>query len=525
MYDFIIVGAGSAGCVIANRLSANPDHKVLLLEAGPKDSNPMIHMPGGCAEVLKSDKHNWKMSSIPQKQMNGAVVPVPRGKTLGGSSALNGMIYIRGHASDYDDLAAKGLEGWSYQDVLPYFKKSEDNCRGENEFHGVGGEVHISNAGTGHELFDLWVGACVHAGIPETDDFNGAKQEGSGLYQTNIKKGIRQSSATAFLKPIKNRKNLTIVTDAYVNKVVLENDRATAVEYRRKGEVVTVKANKEIVISAGTVKSPHILQLSGIGGKEDLLAAGIELKVELPGVGHNLQEHMDLNLNWAINKNCSFNTLSRFPHNIKAGLQYIFAKEGIAAYSGIEAGAFWRTRQDENRPDIQFHFVPANMGYLTEPLPKQDGITIHACNLRPKSRGTVLAKTNNPQDQPIIDFNFLENDDDLTRMIDAVKKSREIANTGWDGLIDGALTKGVESDDQAVLADVVRNNSGTVYHPVGTCKMGIDEMAVVDAQLKVHGVEGLRVADASIIPDLIGGNTNAPAMMIGERCADFILNA
>ncbi len=524
MYDFIIVGAGTAGCLLANRLSADSNHQVLLLEAGPKDRNPMIHMPGGAAECIKSNKLNWMFESQPQKAMNNRVIPIPRGKTLGGCSALNGMVYIRGHASDYDDWAAAGNKGWGYQDVLPYFKKSEDNSRGASEFHGTGGELKVINAGSGLELFDMWVEAGVKSGLKRNEDFNGAEQDGVGLFQMTIKDGVRWSSASAFLKPIKTRPNLTVITGADATRIVMDGNRATGVEYLLKGSLQIAKAAKEVVVSCGTIKSPHLLQLSGIGDADDLARAGIEKVLELPGVGRNLQEHLDLKLNWSINRPIALNKAGHFPWNVLVGLDYIFRKKGIAANSGIEGGAFWRSTAEEMRPDIQFHFVPAYMHYLTDPLPRQHGVTVRGCNLRPHSRGTVKPISANPLDKPAVDFNFLDNERDWGKLLAALKKSREIMNSAhWNNLVDGTLTKDLDSDDEGVLREVIKDTSDTVYHPVGTCKMGSDEMAVVDDQLRVRGVEGLRVCDAAIMPGMIGGNTNAPTFMIAEKCAEMIL--
>jgi choline dehydrogenase len=524
MFDYIIVGAGSAGCVLANRLSANSENKVLLIEAGPADKSPMLHMPGGTAEAIKSDVLNWKFNSQPQRFMNDREIPVPRGRTLGGCSAINGMAYVRGHATDYDDWAAAGNSGWSYDEVLPYFKKSENNVRGESKYHGTGGELSVNNAGSGLELFQRWLQALQRAGFDYNEDFNGERQDGVGLFQVTINKGKRCSTASAFLKPVRNRKNLSVMTDTQVGKLLLEGNRVTGVEVLRNGGREQLQASKEVVLSAGSIGSPHIMQLSGIGREEDLSNAGITQTIELPGVGHNLQEHLDLKLNWAINEPIALNKLVRFPHNVMVGLNYVFRKKGIAANSGIEGCAFWRSDESLHRPDVQFHFVPAYMHFLTDPLPEQHGVTLRACNLRPEARGSVLASCDDPSVAPMIDFNFMSNDFDKNMMLKALYKSREIMHTDhWEGLIEAPLTKGLDSDDEDVLLEMIKDTSDTVYHPVGTCKMGNDDQAVVDSQLRVHGVEGLRVADASIIPTMIGGNTNAPVIMIAEKCADMIL--
>ncbi|NIB42122.1 choline dehydrogenase [Pseudomaricurvus alkylphenolicus] len=526
MFDYIIVGAGSAGCLLANRLSEDPNNRVLLLEAGVSDKSPMIHMPGGCAHALKSDQLNWKFNSTPQQGMNRRVMPVPRGKTLGGSSAVNGMVYIRGHAKDYDDWAEAGNEGWSYKEILPYFKKSEGNCRGESKYHGGAGELKVSDPSSGLELFSRWVDAGARAGMSRNDDFNGEHQDGVGLYQSTIDNGVRCSSANAFLKPARMRPNLTIRTESEAVRLIIEKDRACAVEYSHRGSVLRASASREIIVSCGAIKSPHLLQMSGIGHPDDLAAVGMDTKVELPGVGGNLQEHLDLKLNWSINQPIALNKYARFPSNILVGLEYLWRKTGLAAKCGIEGGAFWRSNDDEDRPDIQFHFIPANMEYLTDPLPKQHGVTLRACNLRPYSRGSVKPASNNPLDKPLVDFAFLDNERDWNKMLSALDMGREIMHAHhWNGLVDGVITPGLESTDEGELREMIKNTSDTVYHPVGTCKMGNDDLAVVGPDLKVHGVEGLRICDASIMPTIIGGNTNAPTIMVAEKCADMVLSA
>lgn len=525
MYDFIIIGAGSAGCVLANRLSANPAHSVLLLEAGPKDVNPMIHMPGGCAEVLKSNQLNWKFVSTKQKHLNGRTYEIPRGKTLGGSSSSNGMVYIRGHANDYDDWAKAGNDGWAYKDVLPYFKKFEDFNRGANEFHGAGGELHVAEAPGDNPLYEKFINAGVEVGYPHNDDFNGAEQEGFGRFHATIKDAKRWSSASAFLKPAKGRKNLTIITGAAVSKVILNGKKAVGVEYIKGRKTIEVLAKKEIILSAGAIKSPHILQLSGIGDAAELKAAGIAALHDLPGVGKNLQEHLDILMRYSCTQPITLNGMDKFPKNVKVAWDYFVNKKGIAACNNIEAGAFVRTLPELERPDVQMHFVPCNMLGLTDKLPDQHGVTLHACNLRPQSRGFVRAASNDPNAKPEVDFNFVDNEQDWAVMLRAFKLLRKLMQaSAWDGLIGEEIFPGKQYQTDDEIRKAIALCTETVYHPVGTCKMGNGADAVVDSQLRVHGIEGLRVADASIIPELIGGNTNAPAMMIGEKCADMILN-
>ncbi len=523
-FDYIIIGAGSAGCMLANRLSKDPNNSVLLLEAGPKDKNPMIHMPGGCAEVLKSDKLNWKFESTPQTQLQNKQFEIPRGKTLGGSSSSNGMVYIRGHASDYDDWAAAGNKGWSYKEVLPYFKRFENQTRGGDDYHGTGGELHVINAPSKNILFDKFVQSGVECGYPAAADFNGADQEGVGRFQATIKDGKRWSSASAFLTPILDRPNLTVLTDSNVNRILLEGKKAVGVEFQKGKKIKTASANKEIVLSSGTIKSPHILQLSGIGDSEELKQAGITPKIELKGVGKNLQEHLDVVMRFAINEPLGLNGLDKFPKNVKVAWDYFVHKKGVGACNSIEGGGFIKSDPDEKRPDVQLHFVPCNMTGIADPMPEQHGVTLHACNLRPHSTGTVKPLTNNPFDKPEVDFNFLGDEKDWPIMLRCVEILREMMDApAWKGLFTEEIHPGAQYTTEEQLKNIMGSITETVYHPVGTCKMGHDELAVVDDELKVHGVEGLRVADASIIPTLIGGNTNAPAMMIGDKCADMIL--
>lgn len=523
-FDYIVVGAGSAGCVVANRLSANPAHRVLLLEAGPKDYNPMIHMPGGCAEVLKSKTLNWQLWSTPQKHLANRPIWIPRGRTLGGSSSANGMVYIRGHASDYDDWAVLGNDGWAYRDVLPLFRKFEDQVRGSDAFHGVGGELHVGEPSSTNVLFDRFIDAGVEIGIPYSRDFNGAMQDGIGRFQVTIKNGKRQSSAVAFLRPVQKRKNLTVITGANVTRLLLQADRVTGVEFLRGKNLQTASASKEIVLSAGAVKNPQILQLSGIGHPDDLARAGVVLKHALAGVGRNLQEHLDLLFRYEVTQPITLNGDMRIDKQMKIAMEYLLHKKGIAATNGIETGAFFKSRPEETRPDVQLHFVPANMNGIIEKLPKQHGVTLHACNLRPKSRGSVTLASSNPLDAPVIDFNFLAEEDDWQTMLRAFRWSQELlAAKAWGGLIGRPLVPNTVCRSEDEMRNAITQITDSVYHPVGSCRMGIGEDTVVDPQLRVHGLKGLRIADTSIMPTLIGGNTNAPAMMIGEKCAGMMV--
>jgi choline dehydrogenase len=524
MFDYIVIGAGSAGCVVANRLSENPANTVLLLEAGPKDNNPMIHMPGGCGEVLKSKTLNWHFYSTPQKNLDGRKYFVPRGKMLGGSSGANGMVYIRGNAADYDDWATAGNTGWSYAEVLPHFRRLEDQIRGADDFHGTGGPLFVNNAPSDNPLFDMFISAGEEAGIKRNDDFNGADQEGVGRFQCTIKDGKRWSSAAAFLTPVRKRPNLTITTGALVKRLVMEGTKVVGVDYMQGKKVVNARVNKEVVVCAGAIQSPQILQLSGIGNKTELEKLGIKVNVNLPGVGENLQEHLDWTVNVACKEPITLNGSLSIHKQIAVGLNYFLFKKGIGACNNIEGGGFIKTSPELERPDVQLHFVPVNMTGLIDDMPKEHGITLHACCLRPKSKGHVKITSTDPAAHPEIDFNFLEHQEDWDTLLKAFKILREITGAkAWNGILGEEIAPGpqVQTDEQ--IRACFPSNSDTVYHPVGTCKMGNDDTAVVDHELKVRGVQGLRVADASIIPEMIGGNTNAPAMMIGDKCASMIL--
>lgn len=525
MFDYVVVGAGSAGCLLAARLSEDPKNKVLLLEAGPSDNHPMIHMPGGVAELLKTNSHNWQDYSVPQQHLNNRKLFIPRGKMLGGSSGINGMVYIRGNAWDYDHWASLGNKGWSYKEVLPLFKRGEDNVRGANEFHGVGGGLRVINSPAESEIYDRFVNAGVEVGHPRCEDFNGADQHGFGRFQATINDAKKRcSSAVAFLTPaVRQRPNLSIVVNAQVTQILLEGKRATGIEYVQKKKVHKINANKEIILSSGTLKSPHILQLSGIGRGEDLKMAGITVKHELPGVGYNLQEHLDVTVNYGANELTHNADATKIHLMAKTALQYFIFKKGIAACNMIEGGAFTKSTPDKKVPDIQMHFVPVYMTGLIDPLPKQEGMTIHACQLRPKSTGWIKPASNDALQKPQVDFNFLSDSSDMDTLVACYEQLRDLMTAkAWKGCVTGTIRPQQVLEKRADIEAYVRANADTVYHPVGTCKMGSDAQSVVDDQLRVHGIEGLRVADCSIFPTLIGGNTNAPAMMVGEKCADLI---
>ncbi len=526
MFDYIVVGGGSAGCVLAARLSEDVKNRVLLIEAGPTDNHPMIHMPGGAAECLKSTTLNWHDYSVPQKNLNHRKLFIPRGKMLGGSSSINGMVYIRGHASDYDHWSSLGNKGWSYREVLLLFKRSENNVRGASEYHGVGGGLRVINSPAENPIFDRFVDAGVEMGHPRCEDFNGKDQEGFGRFQATITDDRKRcSSAAAFLTPmVRQRPNLSIVTGAQVTQIMLEGRRASAVQYVQKKKVHQVTANKEIILCAGTLKSPHILQLSGIGRGEDLRQVGIPVKLDLPGVGYNLQEHLDVTVNYGASELTHNADATQIHRMAKTALQYFIFRKGIAACNMIEGGAFIKSSPSQMVPDIQMHYVPVNMRGLIDPLPKEEGMTIHACLLRPQSRGWIKPASSDALQKPLVDFNFLDDARDMETLVKCYEQLRNLMTAkAWKGCVTGTIRPQQVLEKRADIEAYVRANADTVYHPVGTCKMGSDDQAVVDDQLRVHGLEGLRVADASIMPTLLGGNTNAPAIMIGEKCADLVL--
>ncbi|PWQ95974.1 choline dehydrogenase [Leucothrix arctica] len=525
-YDYIIVGAGSAGCVLANRLSENENDRVLLLETGGSDKSIFIKMPTALSIPMNSDKYAWQFHTEPEPFLDDRKMHCPRGKVLGGSSSINGMVYVRGHAKDFDEWQQHGAEGWDYQSCLPYFQKAETFYLGIDAYRGGDGPLGVTN---GNEmvnpLYKAFIKAGQQAGYAATDDYNAGQQEGFGPMHMTVKDGVRSSSSREYLDPVKSRQNLTVVTGALAEKVVLEGKKAVGVEYNVKGTSHFAKANKEVVLSAGSIGSPHLLQLSGIGDRDKLKAAGVEVKHHLPGVGQNLQDHIEFYFQYKCKQPITLNGKLGLISKGLIGARWLFMRSGLGATNHFESCAFIRSKPGVEWPDMQYHFLPAAMSYDGTSAFAGHGFQVHVGHNKPKSRGSVTIQSADPTMPPKIQFNYLQHQDDIEGFRACVRLTREIIEqSAFDEFRNGEIQpgSGVQTDEE--IDAFVRQSVESAYHPSCSCKMGEDEMAVVNSNTQVHGITGLRVVDSSIFPTVPNGNLNAPTIMVAEKAADMILS-
>ncbi|MFC7517332.1 GMC family oxidoreductase [Herbaspirillum sp. GCM10030257] len=525
-YDYIIVGAGSAGCVLANRLTADPDVRVLLLEAGKENTNFWLHLPVGYFKTIYDERFSRLFDTEPCEGAGNRNIIWPRGKVIGGSSSINGLIYIRGQHQDYDDWAKKGATGWDYRSVLPFFKRSEGYTGGESEYHGASGELGVSDLRNDHPYCQAWLEAGQQYGLPFNPDFNGATEYGVGAYQLTLKNGWRSSSAVAFLKPVRQRPNLTVITEAYTHRVLFDGAVATGVEWRHKGVVHQTKAEREVILSAGAIQSPQILQLSGIGPAELLRQHGIAVVVDAPEVGENLKDHYQARTIVRLKKKMSLNNDVRNPFRLASmGMEWLFRQSGPLTVGAGQVGGFGKTEYaQDNRADMQFNVMPLSVDKPGTPLHDYPGFTASACQCRPLSKGKIQIRSADPLVAPRIETNYLNAELDRKVLTAGVQMLRDIyRQPAFRDLVAEEVLPGTRRTTPEDLLEFARTAGGTVFHPVGTCRMGSDPRAVVDPQLRVRGVDRLRVIDASVMPDMISANTNAASIMIGEKGADIML--